>query len=140
MRNSYWHTRMEKWGAWRLGVRGKQVSSLVRAMEGTPRSTCADNSPRDYSEESETNDLVCHLGHDERELAHRAYPGKFRLAQELGIDPKTLRDRLSKIHMIMGRMLDQRRRGEDIDPGARRVRPRTRVVKINNRKAAVVCE
>lgn len=131
---------MEKWGAWRLGIRGKQVSPLVRAMQGTPRSAPEQIEARDFSEERETNDLVWHLRAQERNLALRAYPGKLRLAQELGIEAKELRARLLAIHSIMGRMLDQRRRGETIDPLAKRARQRTQVVKINNKKAAAVSE
>lgn len=140
MRNNYWHTRMEKWGMWREGVRGIQISPLFRAMNGTPRSSAIDNTPRDFSEEVETNDLVHLMSVEMRYLAIRAYPGKFRLAKELGIEDNTLREKLALIHRTMARMLDQRRRGEPIDPTARRARPRTSMVKINNRRAAAVSE
>lgn len=140
MRNNYWHTRMEKWGIWNLGVRGIQVSPIFRVMNGVPRNPNFDGTPRDYSEEIETNDLVKMLPEKLRAFAARAYPGKFRLAKELGIEEKTVRDTKELIHRAMARMLDQRRRGEPIDPTARRPRPRTSMVKINNRRAAAVCE
>jgi hypothetical protein len=140
MRNNYWRKRMEKWGMWHEGIRGVQISPLVRAMNGTPRSTNTDNAPRDYSEERETDELVRCLPQELRSLAMQAYPGRARLAQELGMSEAALLSLLDTLHRNMARMLDQRRRGDEIDPSKRRQRVKISMVKINNRRAAACAE
>ncbi len=141
MRSTYMEHRCERWGKWREGVRGQQVSPLFRALNGLPRAPFVEGAvPRDYSEEQETDALTKKMSQEERFLLLKVYPRKIRTAKELGITDDDLCKRIDAAHKRMLKMLDQRKRGETIDPNAQRPRIRTKLIRINNHKAAAVAE
>lgn len=129
MRNRYWHSRLERWGAWRVGANGVAVAPWARMRNGMPmRNDDPDHVPQLHIEERETAELVTHLAPDQARFVGIVYPWRARLASVLGISRQTLEARLDTVHRRLARLLDQRRRGETLD--AERPRPRPKVQRI----------
>jgi len=123
-RDKYWHQRFERWGAWQSGSRGVSVAPWARMRNGTPMAHADDMVPELHEEERETDLLVSAMPKDLQTFARMAYPGRARLAATLGCNKQTLQERYGVLHRTAGRLLDQRRKGEKLDPGARRGRMR----------------
>lgn len=131
MRNKYWHSRGERWGAWRVGAKGASIAPWARMRSGTPMSTSDDHVPELHLEERETDELVALMPADLAAFMRAVYPWQARFASRHGINRQTLDERLSVCHRMLARMLDQRRRGEPLDPQRRRSRPAVTRTKIN---------
>lgn len=129
MRNQYWHNRLERWGAWYVGAAGVTVAPWARMRNGDPMSNPEpDRVPVLHLEELETHELLAHLPVDLQRFVLHAYPWRTRLSSILGISRQTLEARLQSMHGKLGRLLDQRRRGEAFDVA--RPRPRVKVQRI----------
>jgi hypothetical protein len=133
-RESYWDKRLERWGAWRVGVRGQQRSQLARL--GEVRTLNEDNVPKLYLEERETDAMIKLLPINSRRLLAAAYPQGGALHRKLLKSWAQIRFALTVVHAALGRMLQQRRRGEPLDPERRRKRMRIKLRKIDGRTAA----
>ncbi len=126
MRDKYWHDRCERWGAARVGARGYTKSTLARLRDGTPRLADPDALPELHLEESETHELIRFLPPDVQAFLCAVYPWQRHAARRLGIGSSTLNERLNVAHRMLARVQAQRKRGEPVDPGARRGRYKVR--------------
>ncbi|HQR22441.1 MAG TPA: hypothetical protein PKV98_16355 [Burkholderiaceae bacterium] len=138
MRSRYWHDRCERWGAWRVGAKGASIAPWARMRDGTPAGNADDAAPELHLEERDTDELVRLLPTDLKAFLRLVYPWQSRIAASLGIARQTLYERLDAIHRTLARMLDQRRRGEPIDPQRRRQRPRVEVMAVRNERGRKV--
>lgn len=131
-KDRYWDARLERWGAWRVGAGGAKVATWANLRPGSPLShwTGGDEAlPKLFLEERETHALIGHLPPDLRAFAAAAYPTARGLAKRLGLHPDAVHSRCSRLHRLLARLLDQRKRGEPLDierrpPRPRRARPR----------------
>lgn len=152
MRDSYWHGRLERWGAWRVGA-GVAGTAKVATWAGMrPSSSLGswlsseDALPRTFLEERETHEIITHLAHhrDTAELAAfawAAYPNTTRLAAKLGLDKRALAERYKALHRRCARLLAQRKDGETLDAARRRPRGKpitTRAVVPGRRKPVAI--
>lgn len=145
-RPSYWALRLERWGAWRVGAGGIKSSSWAQMRGGGDLSNWAtgeDAVPRLYLEERETHDLIAHLARhaetaDLARFALAAYPHTAALARKLGVAPSSLAERHKRLHRTLARMLDQRKRGEPIDPARRPARGKRISVRLERTRVAAV--
>lgn len=129
MRNNYWHSRLERWGAWRVGAQGATIAPWARMRNGMPMSNAEpDRVPELHVEERETHDLIVHLPKEQMRLVLQVYPWRVRLAKAMGVSRQTLEARIEAVHSRLARLLDQRRRGEDLN--VERPRPRARVQRV----------
>lgn len=137
-RSSYWDTRCERWGAWRVGARGVKVATwatLRVASDSLANWPLSDEAvPELHLVERETHELVLHLAEraataDLARFALAAYPRSSRLSAKLGIDRRALAERYLRLHRHLARLLDQRRRGEPLDATRRPDRGRTVTVR-----------
>jgi hypothetical protein len=133
-RRTYWDDRLERWGAWRIGVRGQQRSQIARL--GEVRAVGDDRVPKLYLEERETDALVKLLPAESRRLLTACYPHGGVLHKKLLGTWASVREALRVYHAALGRVLQQRRRGEPLDPARRLKRMRVKVRKIGDRTAA----
>lgn len=144
MRNKYWHDRLERWGAWRVGAGGAKVATWARMRSDSTLANWAasdDAVPRTFLEERETHAFIAHLASkpdtaDLAAFAVAAYPNTSRLAAKLKVDKRSLTERFSRLHRTMARLLDQRRRNEALDAGRRRPRIRRESVKVDGQRVA----
>ena len=131
-RKTYWDQRLERWGAWRVGYSGFKVATWQGLRAGASLASWAlgdEAVPHLHEEERETHELLAHLPRDDRVFAVAAYPAQRGLARRVNLHPDALHARYRRLHRLLARLLDQRRRGEPLDivrprPLARRVRPK----------------
>lgn len=131
MRNRYWHSRLERWGAWRVGAYGVTVAPWARMRNGMPMSNSEERLPELHLEERETEELVGKMPREQSALLRRIYPWQAGIASKIGLARQTLDARIHVLHCTLARMLDQRRRGEAVD--AERRRPRLPVARVSAR-------
>lgn len=148
--SGYWDKRCERWGAWRVGARGMKVATWARlrtsssALASWP--ACEEAVPELHLEERETHELVLALAGSShtRELAMlalAAYPRTARLSHTLGISRQVLAERLKRLHRMLARLLDQRRRGVPLNVERSASRGRTVTVRaqgVCNRRSRVI--
>jgi hypothetical protein len=91
---------------------------------GTPMSNEEHDLPELHLEERETAELIALMPADMQAFLCAVYPWRNRIATLLGLNRQTFNERLSVVHRMLRRMIDQRRRGEPIDAHRRRPRPR----------------
>jgi hypothetical protein len=135
-RGGYIDRRLEKWGAWRVGARGVAVATWSRLRHGpVARATDDDDRvPELHLEERETHELLGCMARTREtrhlaEFALLAYPRQSRLAQRLGMDKQALLERYRQLWRAVGRLLDQRRRGEPLDPSRKRAPAKARTIR-----------
>lgn len=129
MRNQYWHSRLERWGAWRVGAKGATIAPWARMRNGLPMNNAEpDRVPELHVEERETHELIVHLPKEQMRFLLHAYPWRVRLAKAMGVSRQTLEARIEAVHSKLARLLDQRRRGEALDD--ERPRPRAKVQRV----------
>lgn len=127
MRNRYWDARCERWGAWRIGGKGAKVASWARLRGGGTAPGTDDHVPELHLEERETAELVGLMPPDLATFLRAYYPRSANFATRHHMNRQTVDERVNVCHRMLARMLDQRRRGESIDPTRRR--PRERVLR-----------
>ena len=146
-KTGYWPLRLERWGAWRVGARGAKVATWARMRAGdSPLGNWAASDeavPRLFLEERETHEFIAHLAHrpetaDLARFAIAAYPHSARLAQKLGMDPRSLGERYKRLYRVMARMLDQRKRGEVLDAQRRPPKTKRTSVRLARTRVAAV--
>lgn len=129
-RKTYWDGRLERWGAWRVGYSGLKVATWQCLRPGASLASWAlseEAVPPLHVEERETNELIACLPREDRVFAVAAYPTQRGLARRANLHPDAVPARYRRLHRLLARLLDQRRRGEPLDivrprPPARRVR------------------
>lgn len=145
-RRTYWHDRLERWGAWRVGAGGAKVATWARMRSDSTLANWAssdDAVPRTFLEERETHAFIAHLAGrpetaDLAAFAVAAYPNTSRLAQKLKVDKRSLAERFKRLHRTMSRLLDQRKRGDALDATRRPPRVRRAVLRIETTAVAAV--
>lgn len=139
MRNRYWHSRLERWGAWRVGAYGAKVAPWARMRNGMPmHNEEPDRVPELHLEERETHEFVGHLPAEHVRFLLRVYPWQARLASALGIARQTLESRLDLVHRRLARLQDQRRKGEPLDSERRPAPAKVTRLKVRVGKRNVV--
>lgn len=144
MKNKYWHDRLERWGAWRVGAGGVKIATWARLRSDSTLANWAgsdDAVPRTFLEERETHTFIAHLASrpetlDLAAFAVAAYPNTARLAVKLNMGQSSLTERFARLHRTMARLLDQRRRNEALDAERRRPRIRRESVKVDGQRVA----
>ncbi|MCE2660750.1 MAG: hypothetical protein LW854_21305 [Rubrivivax sp.] len=144
---TYWALRLERWGAWRVGAGGAKVATWARMRAGdSPLGNWAasdEGVPRLYLEERETHEFIGLLAHrpDTAELARfavAAYPHSARLAQTLGLAASSLAERHKRLYRTLARLLDQRKKGEPLDPVRRPPRVKRTSTRLARTRVAAV--
>jgi len=102
--------------------------------DGTPVATDGDHVPELHLEERETNDLIDRMPVDISAFLRIVYPWRARICALLSVNRQTFNERINVCHRILGRMLDQRRRGEELDADRRRPRHRVKSIAVRNQK------
>lgn len=129
--------RLERWAIYNAGARSVAVATFARMRYG---STGFQAEPPPVSEELETGVLVALLPPNERAFVLLMYPRTSTraaiVAKALGLSLQSVRRMLGKVQADLARMLEQRRRGEKIDPAAPRIHIRRARVKLNGRRVA----
>jgi hypothetical protein len=130
--------RLEQWAAYRAGSGSVSVAPFAHLRYGTTPE--ADPSPRD--EELETDRLIALLPANERTFIGLMYPRQSvrtaMVANALGLSMSAIEKMLRRVQSDLARMLDQRRRGETIDPAVRRIRDKAQRIKVNGKRVALV--
>lgn len=120
--NGYIDQRLERWAAWKQGT-GVSIAPWARLRYGTPPEV-KDPPPRD--EERETEQLVHLLHPEERRFIEVLYPigarSLYEVSRKADCRISTVYNTLARLHAEIARMIDQRRRGEGIDPKRRPLR------------------
>jgi len=96
--------------------------------------TDGDHVPELHLEERETNDLIERMPVDISAFLRIVYPWRARICALLSVNRQTFTERINVCHRILGRMLDQRRRGEELDADRRRPRHRVKSIAVRNQK------
>ena len=136
--NAYIDARLERWGCWRIGSK-VSVAPWARLRYGSPTEV-TDPPPRD--EERETDALVLLLHAAERRFLLLLYPTQRRsyvaIAERHKCSISTVYSTLARLQNEVARMIEQRRRGEPLDPKRRPIRSKALPIKINDRYVASV--
>lgn len=121
--SKYWEGRLCLWAIWLCGGRSVGVAKWARMREGTPmRPSDERQVPELNLEARETEELVQHLPQDVKAFVHVAYTSPGRLSRVLGLSEAAITERKKAAHRMLARLLDQRKQGRPLDPGARRPR------------------
>ncbi len=139
MKDRYWDLRLEKWGAWRVGAGGAKVATWANLRPGSPLASwpAGDEAvPRLHIEERETHDLLAYVPAELRAFALAAYPAGRGLARRIGVHPDTVQSRYARLHRMLARLLDQRRRGEPLDATSKRPADRRQRRKVSGQQVA----
>lgn len=127
--NAYVDARLERWAAWCVGT-GVAIAPWSRMRYGTPTEI---RDPPSHDEERETDELLQHFSIGERRFISSLYPAGLRsfyqVAEAADCSIQTVYSTLARLQAEFARMIDQRRKGEEIDP--RRKPLRSKAVRIH---------